>query len=253
MGHRLNWLLFRRSLHHWRSEADLAAKRSLPELRRVRDKARLLRQQLDRFLFAADTRLALPQTGTNAFARPHGTDWSWRPALWRSPLKIRGISSVSTKAQLGDGVQIFHDCTTSELTLRQLRNRRAADIAPFGLRLDVFKFDGSFLSLAIDLPETALTGLTKEHILRVNSIVEFEKPLQIFIRLNIKHGPNTEQLVRELPLDDEDIKVEFDLAYTSLNENRLEKIWVDLIFEAAEMNEIILRDLTFLRQPRAAF
>ncbi len=69
-----------------------------------------------------------------------------------------------------------------------------------------------------------------------------EKPLEIFARLNIKHGPNTEQIVRELPLSKDNIVVEFDLAYTKLNENRVENIWLDLIFEGGpEMNQVILR------------
>ncbi len=76
--------------------------------------------------------------------------------------------------------------------------------------------------------------------------------MEIFARLNIKHGPNTEQIVRELPLNEEQVKVEFDLAYSRLNEKRIEKIWLDLIFEAPEMNQVILRDLTFSRRRRAA-
>ena len=43
----------------------------------------------------------------------------------------------------------------------------------------------------------------------MSSIIEMEKPLEIFARLNIKHGPNTEQIVRELPLHEADIVVEF--------------------------------------------
>ena len=82
-------------------------------------------------------------------------------------------------------------------------------------------------------------------------IVEMEKPLEIFARLNIKHGPNVEQIVRELPLNEEEVMVEFDLAYTKMNEKRVEKLWVDLIFEGPEMNQIILRDVTFCRRPRA--
>ena len=80
-----------------------------------------------------------------------------------------------------------------------MRNSREADLAPFGLRMDVFSFDGSFLSLVLDLPFEAVDGLTRRHLIRVDTIVEMEKPLEIFARLNIKHGPNTEQLVRELP------------------------------------------------------
>jgi len=158
---------------------------------------------------------------------------------------------VQTQARLGREVTLFHDCAQSEITLRQLRNTREADLAAYGLRLDVFKFDGSYLSLAIDLPEASCEGLRRKHLVRIDSIVEMEKPLEIFARLNIRHGPNTEQIVRELPLHEEEIRVEFDLAYTKLNEKRVDRMWLDLIFEGPEMNQVILRDLTFSRRPRA--
>lgn len=89
------------------------------------------------------------------------------------------------------------------------------------------------------------------HLLRMEVIVEVEKPLEIFARLNVRHGPNTEQIVREQPLSDDKIMVEFDLAYTKLNEKRVEAMWIDLIFEGPEMNQVMLRDLTFSRNPRA--
>ena len=60
-----------------------------------------------------------------------------------------------TKTGFGDEVTVFHDCRISELTVRQVRNTREADLAPYGLRMDVFNFDGSFLSLVIDLPDGA--------------------------------------------------------------------------------------------------
>ena len=58
--------------------------------------------------------------------------------------------------------------------------------------------------------------------------------------------------MRELPLNKEEVRVEFDLAYSRLNEKRIEKIWLDLIFEAPDMNQVVLRDLTFARHRRAA-
>ncbi|MDZ4134740.1 MAG: DUF6478 family protein, partial [Paracoccaceae bacterium] len=36
-----------------------------------------------------------------------------------------------------------------------------------------------------------------------------------------------------------------------MNEKRVDRIWVDLIFEGPEMNQIILRDVTVSRRPRA--
>ena len=102
-----------------------------------------------------------------------------------------------------------------------------------------------------DLPDEAARGLRQKHLLRMDVIVEMEKPLEIFARLNIKHGPNVEQIVRELPLNEEEVMVEFDLAYSKMNEKRVERLWVDLIFEGPEMNQVILRDVTFSRRPRA--
>lgn len=256
MGKRMSRILDRlfhaRTLRRWRRAARSANQTSLPDLRTQRNQARQLRTHLDQLIHVADGALALPKIGSSYFPRPHGTDWSWRPELWRGPLPVPGLSSVPTKSKLGDEVTLFHDCDYSELTLRQQRNTREEDLAPYGLRMDVFNFDGSFLSLVIDLPDEAATGLTRDHLLRVDTIIETEKPLEIFARLNIKHGPNTEQIVRELPLHEQDVLVEFDLAYSKLNEKRIERVWLDLIFEAPDMNQVILHDLTFVRHRRAA-
>lgn len=238
-------------MRRWARVARNAADMPLAVLRQNRAAARLLRTHLDRLIHSADERLALPAVGSSSFQKPHNADWSWRPQLWRGPLATPGMSTVQSKSMMGEEVTLFHDCKYSELTLRQLRNLREEDLAPYGLRMDVFKFDGSFLSLVVDLPADATRGLKKTHLVGMNCIVEMEKPLEVFARLNIKHGPNTEQIVRELPLHEEDIIVEFDLAYSNLNEKRVEKAWIDLIFEGPEMNQVVLRDLTFSRRPRA--
>lgn len=247
----LDGVLHKRVLRRWGQAADQAGQTDLETLRVMRSRARGLRRNLDRVIHLAEHRLALPVIGSNVMRKPMGTDWSWRPDLWKGPIPVPGFSSVPGKAQICDGATVFHDCRRSELTVRQIRNTRAADIAPFGFRMDVFRFDGSFLSLVIDLPEEGARGLKLKHLLRMDVIVEMEKPLEIFARLNIKHGPNVEQIVRELPLNEEEVAVEFDLAYSKMNEKRVEKLWVDLIFEGPEMNQIILRDVTFSRRPRA--
>tara|TARA_R110002110_G_scaffold13596_4_gene64776 strand:+ start:240 stop:1013 length:774 start_codon:yes stop_codon:yes gene_type:complete len=247
----LDGKVFSRNVQRWARAARQASKTDLPVLRRQRCSARLLKTHLDRLIHTADERLALPMIGSTSFTKPHNADWAWRPELWRGPLPTPGLSSVQTKSLLGKEVTLFHDCEYSELTLRQMRNLREEDLAPYGLRLDVFKFDGSFLSLVIDLPDAGVLGLKRSHLLRMDAIVELEKPLEIFARLNIRHGPNTEQIVRELPLNAENHRVEFDLAYSNLNEKRVERAWIDLIFEGPQMNQVILRDLTFSRRPRA--
>ena len=55
----------------------------------------------------------------------------------------------------------------------------------------------------------------------------------------------------DVPLTGEEVYVDFDLAYTRVNEKRIEKLWIDLIFEGPQMNQVTLRDLTVSRRPRA--
>ncbi|WP_089276983.1 DUF6478 family protein [Antarctobacter heliothermus] len=250
-----DWLgkaAFVAGLRRWTRAAREAPTADLVELRQQRTHARRLKTRLDELIHHADARLALPMVGNQSFPRPEDSDWAWRPELWCGPLPVQGIVGVRSKAGLGHEATLYHDCQRTELTLRQIRNTRAADLAAYGLKLDVFGFTGSYLSLAVDLPKNAVAGLTRQHLIRLETIVESEEPLEIFARLNVKHGPNTEQVVRELPLHEETVQVEFDLAYTRLNEKRVEKMWLDLIFEGPRMNQVNLRDLTFSRRRRAA-
>jgi len=244
-------MAWRRELRRWQRLSREVPMMRLDRLRRTRRAARALRAELDRAILAANARLALPLIGGSGFQVPKGSDWAWRPDLWRGPLSVQGVAAAPAKAVLSPEVSLFHDCARSELTLRQVRNIRAEDHAPFGLRMDVFAFDGSFLSLAVDLPPEAVEGLRRRHLIRLAPILDLERPLEIFARLNIKHGPNTEQLVRELPLHETDRAVEFDLAYSNVNEKRVERMWLDLIFEGPEMNQVLLRDLTVSRSLRA--
>ena len=240
-------------LRLWNRAATRANTADISKLRNQRTRARILRYHLNRLIHVADNRLALPLIGSTAIQKPYDADWAWRPEIFRGSLPVPGISSVESKTKMGEQVTLFHDCVESELTLRQLRNTREEDLAPYGLRMDVFRFDGSFLSLAIDLPDEGVNGLGRRHLIRLETIVEMEKPLEIFARLNVRHGPNSEQMVRELPLNEQNVMVEFDLGYTRLNEKRVENAWIDLIFEGPEMNQVILRDLTLSRRPRAEF
>ncbi len=244
-------LLHEKALRRWRRIATEAPTTDLATLRIHRARAQALEHQLRRILHIADSRLSLPLAGTNAIERPIGTDWAWRPEIWHGRIFPSGTVAAANGTRFGSEARIFHDCPVSELCLRQVRNRHEDVLAPFALRMDVFRFDGSFLSLALELPPDSVAGLRKTHLLRMDMHVEFEKPLEIFARLNIRHGPNTEQLVRELPRREGEVLVEFDLAYSRLNEKRIERMWVDLIFEEPEMNQILLRDVTFIRRPRA--
>ncbi|MGF6860583.1 hypothetical protein ABIE69_001143 [Rhodobacteraceae bacterium MBR-64] len=242
----------RRTRRRWQQASENAATVDLETLRSQRARARALHQPIQRFLHQAEGRLALPLIDSRAMLRPDGSDWVWRPELWRGPVSPPGRATVPSRTAFGSGATLFHDCQHSELNLRQVRNTRETDLAPFGVRLDVFGFDGTFLSLVIDLPGDMAGSVRRKHVVRTDISVTLEKPLEIFARLNVKHGPNVDQVVREFARDGGgEQMVEFDLAYTKVNEKRVEKVWVDLIFEDPRMNQILLHDVTFSRRPRA--
>ena len=90
------------------------------------------------------------------------------------------------------------------------------------------------------------------HLIRVDAIVEADRPVRAFARLNVKHGPNIAQMVSELPVTGAAGSLaEFDLAYAGLDDTRIERAWLDLIFNDAAMNQIQFRDVVVSRRPRA--
>lgn len=240
-----------RSLRRLVQLGDQADKLPPAEVKALHDQLGTIRHQLDRARMATGAALLAIRDPEDGIDRPDQCDWAFRPRPWRAPLTPVGAVSVPSPCEIGGGVKLFHDSRKSELSWRQTRNTGPGHIAPFALILDVYRFDGSFMSLVQDLPMPAVTGLTLNHMIKVGLQAELESPLEIYARLNVQHGPNCEQLVRQFAFDGNIAIAEFDLAYTRINEKRVEKIWLDLIFEAPQMNQVILRDMTVARAPRA--
>ena len=218
-----------------------------PQARRLAGHARQLAE-------AADRALQGPQAGGDVIDRPAQCDWAWRPDPWAVAMTPAVIAGAVGGTQLADGVRLFHDCPLAEITLRQTRATLADAAAPFALSLDALGFDGSFLSLAMDLPQVATAGLRQTHIVRVSVWLHMERPAEMFVRLNIRQGPNTEQIVSELlagDRPDDPAIAEFDLGLHEISPAKLEAAWIDLIFERPEMNLVRIEDLTLTRRPRA--
>ena len=242
----------RRTEQRWMRLAETAPELESFELRALRAEARGMRRQLDRVLQAADARLAVPSLGTGLPQMPLGTDWSWRPDLWRGALPEPGAVGQCRPDGAGRWyVALYHDCPLGEVVVRQVRNDKPEDRAPYGLAIDVFGFKGSFLSLALNLPEAAVQGLKARHLVRAELVIDSDGPVRAYTRLNIKHGPNLAQPVSSLPEHGRDKVAEFDLAYADLNDKRIERAWVDLILNDAGMTRIVIRDVVISRRPRA--
>lgn len=257
--HPRRWIRSRirtRAQQEWQRLVDSAEAMPLRQLRSLQDEAHGLRRTADRFLDRAKFRLDGAQRSADLLGLPGGTDWRWRPSFLSTRISPTGIAAPGTGMRLGDEAAVWHDCPARALILRQIPNRSSADLAPFGLQLETLGFAGSYLSVSIDLPDTALQGLSRSHIIRLDITMTVERPMSIYGRLNIGHGPNTDELLRHLG----DLRpgpvaatttVEFDLHYVEMNEKRLEKLWLDLIFESPQMNSVRIRDVFLSRHLRA--
>ena len=241
----------RRVEDRWARVAATAETLDSFEARALRAEARGLRRHLDRALQAADARLVVPALGAGLPQMPLGTDWVWRPDLWRGAVSEPGMVAQGDRTALGESLALYHDCPLGEVVVRQVRNSAPEDRAPYGLAIDIFGFRGSFLSLAMNLPEAAVDGLQARHLVRAEMVIDCDRPVKTFARLNIKHGPNLAQPVSSLPEQGRDKLAEFDLAYVDLNDRRIEKVWLDLIVNDAAMTRIVIRDVVVSRRPRA--
>jgi len=210
-----------------------------------------LRDRIDRMAATAERELLTRVAATDGIHRPDQCDWADRPAPWRQRIHPKGQVGVGSPLPIGGGITLFHDAVHADISLRQDRVPVGIVGPNFGLVLEVYRFDGSFLSLVQDLPEPALRGLTLNHLVGVQLRITREQPIEIYARLNVQHGPNLEQIVRQFSFDGDHGAAEFDLAYTNINEKRLEKAWLDLILEGPEMNRIAIWDMTLVRAPRA--
>ncbi|WP_297619278.1 DUF6478 family protein [uncultured Roseicyclus sp.] len=245
--------LFERFQPLKRWERDLQAPGRLParDLRGIHQRLRSLRGDVDRLVASAETELFSRIDDLDGIILPDPCDWAERAWPWRTRLPQRGHGNFASPLTLGAGLSLFHDAAQAEVFLRQDPGRTGRTGAAFGLILEVYRFDGSFLSLVHDLPAAALSGVSLGHFFAVQLRMEQERPIPVYARLNIQHGPNCEQIVREIAMSGDQGLAEFDLAFTKIRERRVTKAWLDLILEGPAMNRIAIRDLVVLRAPRA--
>lgn len=185
------------------------------------------------------------------YAMPESAYWGYRPDAFVLPLECSAAVAIESPHDLTGGLKIFHDCAHPEIILRQYPIDDPAIASPYGLSLEVFRFDGSFLSMALDLPRDHAASLRLNDIIRVSLEMHMDYPIDLYARLNVIHGPNSEQMVRKMEWDQGCICAEFDMAYSKINDKRIEKVWIDLIFERPSMNLLKMHDFLVLRLARA--
>lgn len=222
-----------------------------PELR---GKAQEMHRHLTRFLQASDPWL-LRRTGLGGDDLAPGADWQWRPRLLTGQITPQAVVSPGNGHRLGEDAALWHDCPHRALILRQSARPRPGQAACYALGIEMMGMSCGFLSLALDLPNDALAGLGAERVLQLDTVMDAERPITLYARINLVQGPNTESMLRQFghPLEGQDARrrVEFDLAYADLGHRPIERAWLDLILEQPRLNAVGINDMLVSHRARA--
>lgn len=194
---------------------------------------------------------------TRALARhaPPGSDWVWRPGAFAALAPSPAGSRIVPGQRLGDGLSLFHDCPALDLTLKVVDTDVGNDAPPRALAIEVGQFSGSYMSLVTDLPAPVARGLTRQHLIGVRAQLALSGPSEIYLRLNLRHGPNTDTQVRRASPGGTDgtvLQADFDLASIAFAPERMTAAWLDLIIGRPAGLRIELRDIVLSRRLRAA-
>jgi hypothetical protein len=174
---------------------------------------------------------------------PLHSDWAWRAPAWRDGTAL-AEGAARTGTTLVEGTRLFLEDDGLSVTIR-----RGCEIPPAVVIEAGPGIDG-FVSLAVDLPPDGIAGLRRRHVVRAETRIDAPGAAEIFLRLNIRHGPNTERLTQPFPTVGPQV-AEFDLFHSGLDEARVVAAWIDLIVTRPAPGTIVVGDLVMSRRPRA--
>jgi len=187
------------------------------KLRQQRREALTLQTQLGDVLERINDELHHQLGHSSTYLQSSNMLWSWRPELWTVPCpSSSGTRGAKRWAPHVKHQGVFDDADCAGI-IKQLRNDVSQGFAPYGVALELFQFDGSFLSLAIDLTDYLCGTFAKDELIGLSGEIFVERATGFTVRLNIKHGPNTEQLMKVHDVSHSDTGVEFDLEHLKIN------------------------------------
>lgn len=178
------------------------------------------------------------------FNLPPKTQWGYTPRLWNSSAhEISG--NILTGTELAENVTLHHDGTGSNFTIMP-------PTESVGLDFRFADFSGSFMSIAFGFPETAAKSIGRHDLLRISMTSSADENFQAYARLNLRHGPNNEQIIRMMDIGEGESFAEFDIFYTEFEPSRASDAWIDLIINEPAGRKFVLSDVVILRRVRAS-
>lgn len=180
-----------------------------------------------------------------------GSRWVHRPAFWCQPVVPSAATSAGGETRIGD-VSLFHDAAGPGASWRQVPVADSRGQS-FVLKLETAGFAGTYLSLALSLPQGLLKTLTRKSVLALDSQCRAENGFAANMRLNLRHGPNTFEFWHTPDKASKPWQGGFELAGCQIDPAMAEEVWFDLIVARPATNVIEISDLTISHRLRAEF
>lgn len=172
-----------------------------------------------------------------------------RPNPFAFPLSSLRTTSPQREWSLDDQVTLFHDCSLSQILIRQNPTPETGRVAPHELQIECFEFQGSFFSFKFDLPFQA--DVTSDTIISIRAHIVTSEDIQAHARLSIAKGAHTEAIIRDVAINDPFATAEFDLYFAETRLDGSQSMWIDLSFSNIAQSKIHLRDIVLFQTNRA--
>ncbi len=228
---------------YWERQAkratDLSAFRQLTLRRRA---------ELDRIATKVEARLS---RADQADAPASGAEWTHRPEIF-SLLQDQTIwTNPRSGLRPGHGLSVYHDSDGGAFTLAQRPARGKGGKLRFELFFESYEFRGSYLSLAIGVPDHVRRPKVGE-LLVVEIDMVASRQVKAFLRLNMKSVQTSDVLHADATIGGGRVRFDFDMSFAAFEPTAKDQLWLDIIFDRPRMVEMSIRDLTLSLTSRGA-
>lgn len=172
--------------------------------------------------------------------------WQVKPRVFAAALSQPGVSEPVSGNPIGDDLTLFHDAEHPLMRWSQILGARGKA----GLRLTIYRFDGSFISLAASIPDPFSRKLRSGHQISVDFTAKASRPIALDLRLNLEIAGRREEMTAHRILTDCAHSVTFDLRHHEITVEDRVKAWCDLMLRNPGMVEVDLSCLSITLHAR---
>jgi hypothetical protein len=170
--------------------------------------------------------------------------WSFTPAIWRSDLWPNATKDAASGSKIGPDCKLFHDARNHAVSWRQ-------DAKIFVLDAD--DFDGSYLSLALEIPEIHRQSISKNSILSVETNASAPDDFGASLRLNLQRGPNIYENWHPLNPQQGSTITDFDMANFGIDPAQAQSAWLDFMVLPRRSFTLSVNSLSISHRQRLEF